>query len=455
MGISTPLNSGFESHLPKNSARELPDSIPFLPPSFSDTEAAVEIRPSLALPLLLLFAAGSFFFALAESALFSLGLWRARQLATSDPVRGPAVVRLLERSQDVLGTLVLGNSFANGMLVTLGVLLAQGGGWTWLTAVLVVLATLLLACEVTPKALGVRQPELWAARVARPLEALVRVSSPFRRLGQALVDRLLGLLVPRSIKPVAPMSDDEYADLVELAHQQGALETTEKETLLAILSLDEKTARDVMRPRSQLVMLPDTLSPKEMAAVARRTGLHRLPLYDETPDNIVGLLNSRTLLLNPESDLFEAVEFPSFVPESTNLLRLFESLQRQHRGLAIVLDEFGGVAGMVTLRDILATVVGEFRATRTDAAFSLTTVGPGVWKAGGGVRIDDFRRHYPALGEVEDVDTLAGLVLKLAEVVPDVGMAFTFRGLRLTVKDATERRIRELLVEALNPGATP
>ena len=248
------------------------------------------------------------------------------------------------------------------------------------------------------------------------------------------------------------MSDDEYADLVELAHQQGALETTEKETLLAILSLDEKTARDVMRPRSQLVMLPDTLPPAEMAAVARRTGLHRLPLYDETPDNIVGLLNSRTLLLNPESDLFEAVEFPSFVPESINLLRLFESLQRQHRGLAIVLDEFGGVSGMVTLRDILAAVVGEFRGTRTDAAFSLAAVRPGVWHAGGGVRIDDFRRHHPALGEVEDVDTLGGLVVKLAEVVPDVGAVFTFRGLRLTVKEANERRVRELLVEALTPG---
>lgn len=412
----------------------------------------MQIPFAWALPLLVLFAVGSFFCALAESALFTLGLWRARRLVSADPVRGACVVRLLERSQDVLGTLVLGNSFANGMLVTIGVLTALDGGWRWLSAGLMILAAVLLLCEVAPKSLGVRQPEVWALRVAGLLELIVRLTSPFRRLGQVIVDGLLRLVIPRSITPVAPISDDEYADLIELAHQQGTLATSEKDTLLAILSLDEKTARDVMLPRSQLIMLPDTMPPEEMAAAARSARRHRLPLYDETPDNIVGLLNTRTLLLNPGCDLFEAVEFPSFVPESINLLKLFESLQRQHRGLAIVLDEFGGVAGMVTVRDILAAVVGEFRRAPTDAAFQLTAVSPGVWRAGGGVRLDDLRRHYDALGEVDDVDTLGGLVVKLCEVVPEQGAVMHFRGLRLKVLAAQERRVREILVEIERAG---
>lgn len=405
-----------------------------------------------ALPLLLLFAVGSFFCALAEAALLSLGLWRARRLVSVDPIRGPKVVRLLERSQDVLGTLVLGNSFANGMLVTIGVLIALDGGWGWLSAGMLILATLLLLCEVAPKALGVRQPEIWALRVAGVMELLIQITAPFRRLGQALVDFVLRWSIPSSVKPVAPISDDEYADLIELAHQQGTLKTTEKDTLLAILSLDEKTARDVMRPRSQLVMLPDTMPPGEMAEAARRAQRHRLPLYDETPDNIVGLLNTRRLLLDPNLDLFEAVEFPSFVPESINLLKLFESLQRQHRGLAIVLDEFGGVAGMVTVRDILAVVVGEFRRVPTDAAFQLTSVSPGVWRAGGGVRLDDLRRHHEALGDVDDVDTLGGLVVKLCEVVPEEGTEVRFRGLRLKVLSAQDRRVQEVLVETDGTG---
>jgi len=412
----------------------------------------VQIPLTWALPLLLVFAVGSFFCALAEAALFSLGLWRARRLVISDPIRGPGVIRLLERSQDALGTLVLGNAFANGMLITLGVLTALEGGWRWLSAGLMILATVLLLCEVAPKALGVRQPEVWALRVAGVLEILVGLTAPFRKLGQSIVDWVLYIIIPRSVRPVAPMSDDEYADLIELAHQQGTLDTSEKETLLAILSLDEKTARDVMRPRSQLVMLPDTMPPEEMAAEARRTRRHRLPLYDETPDNIVGLLNTRTLLLNPGCDLFEAVEFPSFVPESINLLKLFESLQRQHRGLAIVLDEFGGVAGMVTVRDILASVVGEFRRATTEATFPLTEVRPGVWRAGGDMRLDDLRRHFDTLGEMEEVDTLSGLVIKLCEVVPDEGTIVSFRGLRFTVTAAQERRVREVLVERETTG---
>ena len=412
----------------------------------------MQIPLNWALPLLLLFAVGSFFCALAEAALFSLGLWRARRLVATDPVRGPVVVRLLERSQDALGTLVLGNACANGMLITLGVLAAMEGGWGWLSAGLAILATVLLLCEVAPKALGVRQPDIWSLRVAAPLETLVRLTAPFRQLGQSVVDWLLNRLIPRSVRPVAPLSDDEYADLIELAHQQGTLETSEKETLLAILSLDEKTARDVMRPRSQLVMLSDTMPPEEMAAAARQTRRHRLPLYDETPDNIVGILNTRTLLLNPGCDLFEAVEFPSFVPESINLLKLFESLQRQHRGLAIVLDEFGGVAGMVTVRDILASVVGEFRRATTEASFPLTLVRPGVWRAGGGMRLDDLRRQFETLGEVEDVDTLSGLLVKLCEVVPEEGTTVTFRGLRFTVAAAQERRVREVQVEKDTAG---
>lgn len=412
----------------------------------------MQIPLTWAVPLLLLFAVGSFFCALAEAALFSLGLWRARRLVNTDPIRGARVLRLLERSQDVLGTLVLGNAFANGMLITLGILSAMEGGWPWISAGLTLLAAVLLVCEVAPKALGVRQPEVWSLRVSRLLEMLVAVTSPFRKLGQALVDAVLHRVIPDSIKPIAPMSDEEYADLIELAHQQGTLETAEKETLLAILSLDEKTARDVMRPRSQLVMLPDNLEPHEMAEAARRVGHHRVPLYDETPDNVVGLLNSRTLLLNPGCDLFEAVEFPSFVPESINLLKLFGSLQRQHRGVAIVLDEFGGVSGLVTVRDILAFVVGEFRAAPSDAAFQLVPLRPGAWRAGGAMRLDNLRRHHPALGDVEDVDTLSGLIIKLCEVVPEVGAVVHFHGLKFTVTEANERRVREALVETETPG---
>ena len=119
-----------------------------------------------------------------------------------------------------------------------------------------------------------------------------------------------------------------------------------KKSSCRLSNLDKRTAKDVMRPRAQMDSIPDDLSIEEMIAAARRCKHRRLPIYDETPDTVVGILDTRALLLDPQIDLADAIEFPSFVPETMNLLQLLKSLQRQQRGLAIVLDEFGGTAGV-------------------------------------------------------------------------------------------------------------
>ena len=131
---------------------------------------------------------------------------------------------------------------------------------------------------------------------------------------------------------MAVMSDGEYKELVEMAFQQGTLARSEKEIILQIIGLDRQTAKDVMKPRSRMAAIPDDLPVEEMIAAARKYKHSRLPMYDETPDTIVGILNARALLLDPQMDLADAIEFPSFVPESINLLQLLKSLQRQQRG---------------------------------------------------------------------------------------------------------------------------
>ena len=132
-----------------------------------------------------------------------------------------------------------------------------------------------------------------------------------------------------------------------------------------------------------------------------------------------------------------------------NLLQLLKSLERQQRGLAIVMDEYGGTAGLVTIEDILEEVVGEIRSEIGDAGFVMEKLGEGRWRVSGTMRLDDFRREYPELGEIPEVDTMGGLLVQLFEVVPAAGQAINFRGLRLTAQGADERRVREVLVEAL------
>jgi len=408
------------------------------------------LTPLWAVMAVLVFAGASFFFAVAESALFSLGTWQTRQLAKHSPHTGGVVARLLAQPQDLLATIVLGNTFANAAIVAIPLWLALSGGWSlWMTLLLLLaaLTLILIGCEVVPKTLAVRAPERWCLLVARPMSLLQMVTRPLQQAAQRTNSAVLRAVVPRSLQPQTTLSDEEYQELLDLAYQQGTLAQSEREIILQIINLDRRTARDVMKPRSQMACIPDDLSVEEMIAAARKYKHRRLPMYDETPDTIIGILNTRALLLDPRIDLADAIEFPSFVPESTNLLQLLKSLQRQQRGLAIVLDEFGGTAGLVTLEDILEEMVGEIRSEGEAQGFVMEKLGSGRWRVNATMRLEDFRREYPELGSVAEVDTMGGLMLLQLEMIPTIGQSVVFRGLKLTATVADERRVREVLVE--------
>ena len=167
----------------------------------------------------------------------------------------------------------------------------------------------------------------------------------------------------------------------------------------------------------------------------------------------MGVLNTRVLLLDPQIDLADAIEFPSFVPETMNLLQLLKSLQRQRRGMAIVLDEFGGTAGLVTTEDILEELIGKIRGEAEFEGFVMEKLGPGRWRVNGTMRLDDFRREYPLLGDMPEVETMGGLLMSLLSVVPATGDSAIFRGVKLTAQVTDERRVRELLVETIKTPA--
>jgi putative hemolysin len=398
-----------------------------------------------AMAAILLFAGASFFFALAETALFSLGQWQVRQLAERHPLAGKIVARLLERPQDLLATLALGNTFANAAMLAVALRMVFDAGWALALTVIALLVFVLMVCEVFPKTLAVRRPERWALRVGWLLLIFQKIGTPLYRAAQWLNSVFLK---KSSLQTAAPsLTDAEYQELLDMAYRQGTLAESEKEIILQIISLDRRTARDVMRPRTGMACISDDATVDEMIFAAKKFKHRRLPIFDETPDTIVGILNARALLLDPKIDLSEVIEFPSFVPETMNLLRLFQSLQKQHRGLAIVLDEFGGVAGLVTMEDILGELVGKIRSAVQTEGFVMEKISPGRWRVNGSMRLDDFRREYPALGEVDEVETMGGLLTHMLGVVPNAGDSATFHDLKFTAQLVDERRVRELLVQ--------
>jgi putative hemolysin len=402
-----------------------------------------------AVAAILIFAGASFFFALAETALFSLGKWQVAQLAEKNPRAGKVVAALLEHPQDLLATLALGNTFANAAMLAVALRTVFNAHWTLaLMTMVALLALTLLGCEVFPKTLAVRQPERWALRVSWPLLAFQKATMPLHRAARWLNVVILKRTAPQmAATPV--LTDAEYHELLEMAYQQGTLAESEKEIILQIINLDQQAARDVMQPRAGMAAISDDATVEEMIAAAKKFKHRRLPIYDETPDTIVGILNTRALLLDPKVDLADAIEFPSFVPETMNLLQLFQSLQKQQRGLAMVLDEFGGTAGLVTMEDILGKLIGKIHVAAQSEGFVMEKISPDRWRVNGTMRLDDFRREFPALGDVPEVETMGGLLTHLRGVVPEAGESAVFRGLKLTAHAVDERRVRELLVQKL------
>ena len=207
-----------------------------------------------------------------------------------------------------------------------------------------------------------------------------------------------------------------------MAYQQGALAAGEKEIILQIINLDRRHAGDVMKARAQMACISDDLSVPEMIEAARRFKHRRLPDLRRIGGHHCRRPQHARLAAGPgRRTLALAIEFPSFVPESMNLLQLLKSLQRQQRGLAIVLDEFGGTAGIVTIEDILAEVLGEIHSEHATERAVLEKLAPNRWRVSGGLRLDNFRREYPQLPEVPGCETMAGLALRQFEVVPAPG----------------------------------
>ena len=408
------------------------------------------------LVLLVFFTGVGFFFALAETALLTLGKWRLRQVTAHSPERGVFIRKLLSNPQDLLATITLGNTLAHGMVIVIALVLA----WQIVLFVgykenylyngivgFVIAVLLILFSEILPKTLAVRRPDVWAPRVARIMLWLVQFTGPVRVVAQFLINQLMRI-IPQSVKVLPDLSDEEYRELLELAWQSGALGVSEKEIILNITNLDRRTVSDLMRPRSQMATIKHDISKQDMLNTARKFHHRRLPMYGESPDSIVGILNASKFLADPEVDSVEVIDFPSFVPEEMNLLELLKNFQNKPHDMAIVLDEFGSTTGLVTLEDILADILGGLRREGGESKFIMELLGPGKWRLSGNVWLEDFRREYPKLERAIGIDTIGGLVCSQLDSIPPKGTVVEFSGVEFFVTRADSRRVLEVTAKA-------
>lgn len=408
----------------------------------------------LQIAILIACISGAFFFALAEACLFSLGKWRGRRLARSSEI-SPFLSKVVsENTQETVSAVVLGNTLMLFTYLTVGLWLLFQGTFPLAAGLGILLSGALIAGEIIPKTLAVRNAEKWIVSLTPFLRLTLPVLRIFCHQGIVLNRWIMDRFIPSNIQPQGEINEEDYKELLDVAVRQKCLSLAEKEIILGVIRLDRMTARDVMRPRSQVLCLSSDYPENDprLLQEARRLKRSRLPIYDENPDTIVGILNTKKLLLKPEEPLDEVMEFAAFIPETMNLWDLFQSLRRQGRGLAVALDEFGETAGIVTMSDILEEMVGDLELEEEESnERPVRQVSPGKWQAAGSCPLEDFHEMQPDFpyDEELDVETLNGLMIYQLEVVPRAGQSLVYGNYLLKATKVDDRRALEIEIEKL------
>ncbi len=388
-------------------------------------------------------------FSASETALFVLGL-RGRERA------GSLVRKLLSKPRPLLTTILLGNLVVNLLFFSFATQHtgAQRGLDELLVGLLVPLLVVLVFGEVLPKTIAMRAPVPIARAAAVPLAVLVPAIGPVRYVVEALLDvtyRALGRVAQRE----SGVDQEQLEHVLKASARSGDLLLTEAEFLAGVAALDDLRAREIMTPRVDMLLLDRAEDAEDHARVLARAverKLGWLVVVDGGPDRVVGRVRVRDLLAHPERPLDEQVVPVTFVPEVATALSALHLLREQHTALAVVVDEWGGTAGLVTLEDVLEEVVGELLVEGEELEQPVLDLGGGVFRVSGSLSIRDWNEQFGRRVVPTEFETVAGFVAALAGHVPRAGDRVRTAGLEFTVHELRGRRVATVDVRVERPG---
>lgn len=411
----------------------------------------------IALPLLL---AASALFSGSETALFSLSAHQRSLLAQSDRAGALAAAKLLVETRALLVTLLVGNMVINVLYFTLSTVLMErwleSGNISATGAAGIALATLLgviIMGEVLPKQVAAQQAFAWSGLVGVPLLAIHRAIAPVRILAERMVIAPLARLIAPTTPP-PDLSADELEIMLSMSRQRGIIDQGEQQLLRHVLELGQIKVRDIMVPRVDIrgYNLDDPLS--AILQLARETRLRHLPVYDGNLDQIRGVILTRQLLANPPSTkrkLKTLIKPVYYVPEIAPADHLLATLRERAVTFAIVVDEYGGTAGLVTLEDVVEHFIGDIPgAYERDGQPLVEQLGPSVFRVGADLAVHDWVEWFgrnPAMSKAASgAATLGGVVLGLLGKAPNPGDRVTLGNMVLMVERVEGRRITAVLV---------
>jgi magnesium and cobalt exporter, CNNM family len=391
-----------------------------------------------------------------ETALFSLKPHQLRRLETNHARLTKFVQSFRENPRRVLNVLLLGDALVNVLLVVLclfflweGPLAGRISQWA---AGLAIFAIIVLLCDLIPKLLALSVPYrlttigAFALQISMPV--LDRIGRGLENVSAYVVD----LLTPSHLRTRARLSDEELETLIEMSEEEGALYESEAEIIGEIIKLGDKTAKDCMTPRVDSFMLPDDLTNEEAIARLKKNRYRRVPVYADTSDQIVGLIDVKLFMLDPSEHYTEKLIAPSFVSETMGALELLKLFLTHPQGMGVVVDEFGGTEGIITMEDIVEEILRDV-VPRDDVALYIEPLGNGRFLVSGNARLDDLSEYLGFQIDAEGIDTIGGFVFTRLGYLPPPGTKLEIPRLVITVRRAGRKRIEEILLEKTTPKA--
>ena len=408
----------------------------------------------------------SAFFSSSETAFISLQRLRLQHLVETDAEDAKRVAKLVDKPERLLSTLLLGNNFVNTAAASTATVLAVSlfgeGGSAIVIATLTITAILLVFGEVTPKTFAARNPERVSFLFVAPVEFLSWLFTPLVTVLSWIASGFNKLLGGPTTYRRSLFNEEEIHSLIDLGHREGSVEADEAEMLHAAIEFGNRPVSEVLVPRPEVVAVEKGTTIKDFFELYSKNPLSRFPVYEENMDNVLGILSIKDVLMalargesSEASPIDDLVRPAYFTPESKPIGELFTEMRDKNYRMCIVIDEYGGTAGVVSLTRLMEEIVGPVGDELTAAEKEFETINEYTFQVDGGMRIEEANEEMELdLPESEDYETLAGFVLHLLGQIPRQGQMLRYKNLKMVITSMRGRKIDEILVTKEKKPAT-
>ena len=405
--------------------------------------------------ILLFFSA---FFSGSEMAFFSLTKATVRRMREEKAKRAELIASLLTRPKRLLVTILVGNTLVNVAAASLAAFatlyLSQMHGWNEVVALLVevvgVTALILIFGEVTPKVYAVNHPEKFAQFVARPIFLVSTILFPITSV-LAYLTRTVTELTGKGISPLS-VTEEELKTMVEVGGEEGTLDKEEQEMIHSIFEFGETAVNEVMVPRIDMVCVEIGTERDELIRLITSAGHTRIPLYEENVDTIRGIIHAKDLLRimrqsSDDIDLLTIARKPYFIPGTKKIDDLLREFQKEKIHMAIVVDEYGGTAGLVTLEDLLEEIVGEIHDEFDVEEPLVSRLNDNTISVDAKINIHDLKELLEAELPSEGFETLGGFIFNQMGKVPEEGEEMEYGHLTFVIEEVSKQRISKVRIQ--------